>query len=114
VWSPAVPACRNCPEPPAFIAKTGIYPVHIDGMTCDPPCKDGPCGSATAMSLAIPAEMTRPHYERHIRLEDTKWTEVWKGLQVRWTGAWGEEPAAAIVLRLTPPGNDPGPIEMVR
>jgi len=22
-----------------------LVPVHIDGMTCDPPCEDGPCGN---------------------------------------------------------------------
>lgn len=27
-------------------APDSLRPVHIDGMTCDPPCEDGPCGSA--------------------------------------------------------------------
>lgn len=24
--------------------RRGLVPLHIDGMTCDPPCEDGPCG----------------------------------------------------------------------
>ena len=47
-YAPWVPECHHCPGPeqPAFIAKgTGLRPLHIDGMTCDPPCEDGPCGS---------------------------------------------------------------------
>lgn len=44
-YAPWVPECHHCPEPAAFIAKTGLVPVHIDGMTCDPPCVDGPCGN---------------------------------------------------------------------
>jgi hypothetical protein len=104
IWNPSVLACHNCPEPPAFIAKTGIYPVHIDGMTCDPPCKDGPCGGATAMSLHLPAEMTRPGHQRYVRITG-EWSEIMPGLQCHYGGT---DPAmkgvALINLRLTPEG----------
>jgi hypothetical protein len=114
IWNPSVLACHNCPEPPAFIAKTGIYPVHIDGMTCDPPCKDGPCGSAIAMSLTLPAEMSQPGRQRYVRIGE-EWNEVIPGLQCRYGGA---DPIvkgfALFCLRLTPARNDPGPIETGR
>ena len=61
--------------------------------------------------IRVPDEMTGPHYSRIVRVT-TEWTEAWKGLQVRWNGAWEGEPAASIELRLTPAGNDPGPIEV--
>ncbi len=38
-YAPWVPECHHCPEQPEFTAKTGLYVMHIDGMTCDPPCE---------------------------------------------------------------------------
>jgi hypothetical protein len=106
IWNPSVLACHQCPEPPAFIAKEGgpygLYPVHIDGMTCDPPCEDGQCGSATAMSLTVPAEMTRPGVERDARI-NAEWAEVMPGLQCRYGGKdHSGEDSAFINLRVTP------------
>jgi hypothetical protein len=98
VWSPAVPVCRNCPEPPAFIAK------------------DAPAGS-----LAVPPEMMTPGHQRYVRITG-EWAEIIPGLQCRYGGTGdcavvgraAPDVSALFNLRVTPAGNDPGLIETGR
>ena len=97
-YAPWVPVCHYCPEPPAFIAK------------------DAPAGS-----LAVPPEMMTPGHQRYVRITG-EWTEIIPGLQCRYGGTGdcavvgraAPDVSALINLRLTPAGNDPGPIEIVR
>jgi hypothetical protein len=101
VWNLSVLACHNCPEPPAFIAKAETDPL--------------------AMSLRLPAEMTRPGSYRSARITG-EWNEIMPGLQCRYGGTGdcavvgraAPDVSAFINLRITPAGNDPGPIETGR
>lgn len=59
--------------------------------------------------IKTPDEMTDPRYNRIIRATE-EWAEAIPGLQCRLSSP-GEQ---IIYFRLTPAGNDPGPIEMGR
>ena len=85
VWSPSVLACHHCPGPAATASS----------------------GSFTAMSLIVPAVMTRPGGSRHACVT-REWAEVWPGLQFR-HGGWDAEnlDRMYIEFRLTPAENAP-------
>ena len=43
---------------------SGVYPLHIDGMTCNPPCDDGPCGDGEPFPhVSFPEQWTPEQVE---------------------------------------------------
>jgi hypothetical protein len=83
-------------------ARAGVQPgtfTPIRPVPADEP--------ATAMSLIVPAEMTRPNCYRQTRI-GKEWTEVWAGLECRYGGTDSEAPDFALVqFRLTLAGDAP-------
>jgi hypothetical protein len=107
-YGPQVSECPRCPEP------FRLFPVHIEGMSCDPPCmtackpssEGGLCGCGEpddrpAPTLILPAEMADPNYRRML-MADRDWREPFPGMQAR-LGSYSETERKALVeFRLTP------------
>ena len=55
---------------------SGVYPLHIDGMTCDPPCEDGPCGDVEPLpAVSFPEQWTPEQIEAFKAEFERSWAE---------------------------------------
>ncbi len=119
VYGPVVRQCVICSPPPESFTGPlprpeprrfphpvgGLFPVHIEGMQCEPACEGGCSDPGDRLTLCLPPYMAAENANLIVRL-GAGWNEVFPGLQCAIFLPTDDDGNVVAHFRLTPEDAD--------